>query len=236
MLLKMKTPFKILVKFPSRERPEKFILALKKCIDYSLDPSNISYLITLDQNDPRLISYKAFLTNLCNSSVKYIVGNSTSKIHAINRDLQQTEPWDIIVLMSDDMICQKQGWDTILRDTAQKTGLDQVFYFWDGDLRTKRHNNGKGLNTMIVCGHKYFNRFNYLYHSEYSSLWCDNEWSDVSQLLKKEYRSDIVLFRHVHFSNTPGLIPDALMRKTQAFYTRDQLTYNRRKASNFGLK
>jgi hypothetical protein len=112
---------------------------------------------------------------------------------------------------------------------------DGVIYHWDGDNATKNHDNGKGLNTMCIVGKKYYNRFGYLYHPEYKSLWCDNEFTDVSRILNKEFKNDKILFKHEHFSNNSNIKPDNLMKKTQSFFKEDEQIFLKRKSINFGL-
>lgn len=223
----------ILVKFPCRERPQKLLQRITEYQSLSED-KNIQYLISLDSNDLTMNAY--VLGRLQALGVTVCLGHSNNKIHACNRDIDKASEWDILVLASDDMVCIQQGWDSILKAemAINFPDTDGVLFHWDGDRATKAHNNGAGLNTMCILGKKYYDRFGYIYHPDYKSLWSDNEFSDVSRILNKEYKSDIVLFKHDHYSNN-GQQPDNLMRKTQSFYTEDQQTYLKRKAVNFGL-
>lgn len=224
---------KILVKFPTRERPVKFAETLRGYIDNAANNKDIHYMITVDDNDHSMKS--ASIGNLLDSypNVSVHSGMSLSKINAINRDLYKCPvEWDMLVLASDDMICQQHAWDTILRMemVANFPNTDGVLWHWDGDPNTK----GK-LNTMCILGRKYFDRFGYIYHPSYTSLWCDNEFTEVARKLNKVYFSEQILFKHVHFSNTPGLQPDALMQRTQGFYHADEHVYKKRAARNFDL-
>ena len=56
---------------------------------------------------------------------------------------------------------------------------DGVLWFNDG-------NQGNRLNTLCILGKKYYERFNYIYHPDYTSLWADNEFMDVANLLNKQ--------------------------------------------------
>lgn len=225
---------KILVKFPTRSRPQKFISTLKGYIDNTVDVANVDYLITVDSNDATMDGSIMEEIYKLSNRVTINTGSSTSKIHAVNRGLDQYKfHWDIIVLASDDMICMKHGWDKIITETMEYyfPDTDGALWFWDGDINTKRN----GLCTMNIMGRKYYDRFGYLYHPSYTSLWCDNEYTEVGQRLNKLKFFDTVLFKHVHFSNTPGERPDALMQYTQGFFSKDQTNYQMRKAKNFNL-
>jgi hypothetical protein len=225
---------KILVKFPTRSRPEKFLSTLQGYIDNTVGVATVDYLITCDSDDPTMNAdvIKRIQDMTDRATINH--GSSTSKIHAINRGMAQyKEHWDIVVLASDDMICVQHGWDQIIADTMAYhfPDTDGGLWFWDGDHQTRRN----GLCTMNIMGRKYYERFGYLYHPSYISLWCDNEYTEVGKRLNKLPFFDQVLFKHVHFSNTPGLAPDELMRKTQSYFKQDMVNYHNRHAKAFGL-
>lgn len=221
------TKLKLLVKFPTRERGQKFLSTLKGYIDKATDNENIIYLISIDSNDLSMSDTVQQTAKSYHNNVVFFTGNSKSKVHACNRDIHFVNGWHILVLGSDDMICQVQGWDDILREEMNTNfpDLDGVLYHPDGYTK---------LNTMCIMGKKYYFRFNYIYNPEYISLFCDNEFQEVSQLLNKEFKSDKILFRHEH-PVWKGEKYDALMTKNESYYNTDNTTYNKRKAISFGL-
>lgn len=221
---------KILVKLPCRERPQKLLQRIQEYQSLATD-KGIQYLVSLDRNDPSCTS-GYILGRLHALGCTVCIDNSHNKINAVNRDIEKADSWDILVLASDDMVCVQQGWDDIIKSdmVVNYPDTDGVLWYWDGDNATK----GK-LNTMCILGKKYYERFGYIYHPEYKSLWCDNEFMEVADMLGRQYKSETVLFKHVHFSNTPGLQPDKLMKRTQSLYTQDQQTFTKRKAENYGL-
>lgn len=221
---------KILVKLPCRERPNKL---LKRIAEYQhlADDKTIQYLVSLDLNDQSCTS-PYVLGRLQALGATVFIGQSKNKVEACNRDIGNAEPWDILVLASDDMECVQKGWDTILKYEMVFSfpDTDGVLWHWDGDKNTKEK-----LNTMCILGRKYYDRFSYIYEPSYKSLFCDNEFTEVSMILKKCFYSDSVLFKHVHFSNTYGVPKDALMKRTQLFYSVDKSNYELRKSRNYGL-
>ena len=46
-------------------------------------------------------------------NIKYVYGNSVSKIHAVNRDIETVDEWDIVLLASDDMTPKVKGYDKV---------------------------------------------------------------------------------------------------------------------------
>lgn len=227
--------YKILVKFPTRDRPEQFFKVLDGYINNSTG-IDIHYLITLDDND--LSMSNRVIQERLNKypNLTYVVGQSFNKIQAVNRDMRHApKDWDIVVLASDDMVCVSPGWDEVLRYEMNKhfPDTDGCLFHWDGDNNTAKHNNGNGLCTMNITGRNYFDRFGYLYHPSYSSLWCDNEYTEVAQSMNKMEKFDTVLFEHQHWSNTPTVKIDKLMTRNNNFYKTDERNFLYRKSKNF---
>jgi len=223
---------RILVKLPSRGRPLAMFKALGKAINLANDNSKITYLVTLDSNDPETNNETIDRTfNKLDIDLIVDRGVSTGKIHACNRGVDLVKDWDIILLLSDDMICQQQGWDDILRqEMAQHfPDLNGVLFHNDGFCEKK-------LNTLCILGRKYYDSFGYIYNPEYVSLWCDNEFMEVADQLKSQKYFSQVLFKHEHPANT-GIAStvDELYSRNDKFYLQDKGVFNRRKALNFDL-
>lgn len=197
---------KILVKLPSRLRPEKFVLALDKYI--SLSETNPQYLITLDSDDPKVGLYNAIAQRYPN--VIFDFGISGSKIAACNRGMNKTKDWDIVVLASDDMIPQVKGWDTKIIQAMETyfPDTDGVLHFDDGC----QHSN---CATLCIIGKKYYQRFGYLYNPKYISLWCDVEFTEVAIMLDRyKYMGDgNIIIKHFHPYAVKGVAMDDLYKQ-----------------------
>ena len=98
----------ILIKFPSRLRPNQFKDTLMKHVTMADDLSRLYFLVSLDSNDPtkdqyneilnEMIKYNSSIDNHINALV--CIGESKSKIDAVNRDLEAysvnfDNHWDI---------------------------------------------------------------------------------------------------------------------------------------------
>lgn len=223
---------KILFKFASRSRPGKFfnvirnIEALTKNKDYLI-------LATLDEDDLTMNNSSVMKMMDYRPNLKYIFGTSKSKVDAINRDLPGNFDWDILVNMSDDMLFTVKDFDQDIINAFKNffPDLDGMVHFPDGNT------NCNGLITMSIMGRKYFDRFGYIYHPDYKSLWCDNEATDVSKMLGKyKYMGDnAVILNHNHPAHKKGFVADDLLKKTDSFYELDKKVYARRKANNFNI-
>lgn len=216
---------KILIKFPSRGRRQKFLSTYNQYVRMASDLSNIHFLITLDIDDPTM---KEIGINNGYSTVIY--GKSENKVHAINRDLNEFEGYDIILLASDDMIPVVKGYDDIIRNqmSINFPDMDGVLHFNDGYAQDR-------LNTLCILGKKYYDRFKYIYCPAYKSLWCDNEFMKVSKILKKQVYIDRVIIRHEHYANTPTVKMDEQYKKTESFYHIDKKTFDMRESVNFEI-
>jgi hypothetical protein len=205
----------ILVKLPSRQRPSQCANALNRAIENQAT-TNVHYLLTIDSNDRSM------------DDLTVDSGNSKGKIHACNRGVDSFKgDWDVILLLSDDMICQSKGWDKTLIDEMGEhyPDLDGVLFHNDGFL-------GKKLNTLCILGRKYYNRFGYIYHPDYLSFYCDNEFMDVANNLEKQTYFDKVLFKHEHPANT-GHVADSLYLDNNKNFERDKSVYLKRKSEGF---
>ena len=188
------------------------------------DRNNINYLITVDSNDSSMQGIENDI-NVNNVTVSY--GKSDSKIHACNRDIDQVGGWDIVALISDDMVPQIDGWDQVLRDKMREHFPDTDGCLWFNDGYQPR------VCTLCIIGKKYYDEFQFIYHPDYHSLFCDNEFTEVAQGLDKMHYFDTVLFKHEHFANNPAVKRDALYDRNEALFNLDKETYERRKAQGF---
>lgn len=214
----------ILIKFPSRSRPDALRATFLKYIQFAEDTSKISFLVSLDEDDQTVTrSLQIFLKKVHPSTV-VVVGRSCGKIGAINRDMDLAPPFDILLLASDDMIPIVKGYDRIIRDNMPPD-TDMVLHFNDGH-RTD------SLNTLCILGKKYYDRFGYIYYPEYKTEYCDNEFTDVARSLNKQVYFSEVIIKHEHPLWT-GATKDELYIKNDKFISADKELYNKRRLAKF---
>ena len=172
---------KLLIKFPTRNRKNKFFKVLRQYQNLCEDLDNTYFLITLDNDDESMNS--SDVEDIFNTfkNIKVVYGTSNSKIHAVNRDIELVNDWDIVLLASDDMTPKVKGYDNIIRNKMKEfySDTDGILWFNDGHM-------GNKLNTLCILGKKYYDRFGYIYYPEYKSVWSDNEFMDVANILKKQ--------------------------------------------------
>lgn len=182
---------KILIKFPTRNRKNKFFEVLDLYYKFAENLDKIEFLITLDTDDSSMNNDEVKEKLKTYKNLKYYFGESNNKIHAVNRDIEIGD-WDILLLASDDMIPIKKGYDESIRFNMviNYPDTDGILWYNDG--------NRKDLNTLSILGKKYYKRFNYIYHPNYKSLWADNEFMTVGNILKRQKFIDEVIIHHQH--------------------------------------
>lgn len=219
----------LLIKIPTRSRPERFFATLNKHYELLSGEVDYHFLITCDSDDatmnrPEIIERLKAYPNL---SFSYSI--NSCKVAAYNRDITYDTPFDIVLISSDDMIPQVVGYDKIIVDT-----MVQAFPDFDGVLNFHDGAQGAKLNTFPVMGKRYFDRFGYIYHPNYQSLFCDNELTHVSRMLDKEKICAQALMLHMHPCNNLAAW-DALYIRNENLQERDRVVYLARKARLFDL-
>jgi hypothetical protein len=214
----------IVFKYATRSRPNLFDRGIESILN-NLTNDNYYILVTCDENDVKMLNHHFKYQD--NPKIKFVYGHSKNKIDAINRDLSYLpEKCDILINMSDDMFFIQKGFDDIIRQDFNND-YDQCLHYPDG----YRYE----LITMSILGKQYFDRFKYIYHPEYISLWCDNEQTNVAKLLGKYKFFDRQLFIHKHPANDSSVQKDEQYGVTESFFYRDQETYKLRESKNFDI-
>ena len=219
--------YKLLIKFPTRSRPEKFFNILDEYYKLLKNP-NYEFVVSCDIDD--LSMNNDAVKNKLDSyiNLKYYFDDNKSKIQAVNNNLSD-KIFDIVLLASDDMLPIVEGYDEIIRQKMEENfpDTDGVLWFNDGFQ-------GQNLNTLSILGKKYYDRFDYLYHPEYRSLYPDTEFTIVSQQLKKAKYFDEIIIKHIQYSIVKET-PDELYLRNDSLESVDRAVFLDRKSRNFDL-
>lgn len=215
---------KLLIKYPTRARWDTFKKTLGQYMGRLSNKHEVEFVISMDvddrsMNNPEVHAYLDALKN-----VSYCYGENRTKVEAINANMQNHE-FDVVLLASDDMIPEVDGYDDIICSALQEyfPDTDGVLHFHDGRV-------GESLNTLSIMGKKMYDRFGYIYHPDYKSLWCDNEFHEVTRAMGKVKWIDRVIIRHAWVDATGQ---DGLHRHNESFHNVDKRTYDKRKSLGF---
>lgn len=140
------------------------------------------------------------------------VEDSQNIIQAFNRDIP-ADGWDIMITLTDNFVCEVQGWDDILRTVFNKT-TDMYLHYND-----TLNNNEICLNGVI--GKRYYERFKYVYHPSYteSHSIAAKEQMQVAKNARRYFNQKLIMFKNTDKKN------DATEK--------DTTNYNQRKSKNF---
>lgn len=219
---------KILVKYPSRQRPTQFLRTLKGYISKANDNRRIEYLISIDEDDESMSNEILDAAFLNDAFITIHKGNGVSKIEACNRDILRASPdWDVLLLVSDDMECIAQGWDDRIISDMERNFPDSDGCLWyhDGAQQT--------ICTLSCIGRNYYDRFGYIYHPSYKSFFCDNEFTEIAMSDNKMKLIPRMIIKHQHPSWDGNMKDDDLYQKNNKFWAEDEANYHKRKANGF---
>jgi hypothetical protein len=221
---------KILVQWPTRNRPVKFLKTLRIYQEFR-KTDFVHFHIVIDEDDREMRKPEVMNVLKMWGNLSYEIAPAQGKIAACNYGLTAlSKHYDIIVLASDDMIPVRPGWDARIIEDMSTNYPDGDGVLWYNDGKT-----GNTLNTLSILGTKYFRRFGYIYHPDYKALWCDNEFTEVADALGKQKYIEDVIIRHEHPIWGYGQ-QDELNNRDNRLYQDDKQTYLRRKGAGFGIE
>lgn len=226
---------RILLKCPTRSRPEKLMKTLRTYVNLAKNRGEIGVAISCDTDDTSMTrssvqeEIRSILSLLAWHRIFY--SDNKTKIQACNANMNEIDyPWDIVVLVSDDMIPRIEGWDVVIR-----THMNSYFPDTKGILWFNDGFQGEKLNTLCIYGRKMYETLGYIYEPSYKSLFCDTELTD-------RCRSDLAPFckyvpyciiRHEHPGTGFAQNMDPLYAKNQTYWNEDMYTYIRRKTYSY---
>lgn len=220
---------KLIIKFPTRNRPEKFKVVFQKYIIFLSGRHDVQFIVSMDADDPTMnndeirnwlvtVNSKNHFCGRRNPEIMYFYGNSKTKVEACNANLEDLDG-DVLLLASDDMVPQLQNYDQIIFDEYAKHFPD-----FNGAIKFNDGLRKDNLMTLCVMGWKLYKEFGYIYHPDYTSLYCDTEQSIVLNSMNKLAISDLCIIKH-EWSPLPW---DELHAKNEnrEMYIKDRLVFD----------
>ena len=227
---------KILVQFPTYARAEKFIDVLDRYVDTASSHHQLFFNINCDLSDLSMTDpdvqerIKYILNKKVNINGVQNFDANTEKISAINDHIDGKE-FDIVICASDDMIPKAHSWDNEIAIAMRKhfPDLDGCVHFDDGQ-------GGGELITFSILGKRLYDHFGYIYHPDYKSLYCDDEFTQEVKRLGKEKYIPKLIISHEHYA-IEGTVncgdSDLSTRKTLHYSGRDGVVFEERKKLGF---
>lgn len=223
---------RILLKCPTRSRPARVLKTLSTYIRLASRPDLLGVAVSCDVDDPTMTDtteLKKVLAPCAWSRIFY--GHNTSKIQACNANMGEIDwDWDIVVLVSDDMVPQMRGYDETIRTQMQNRFPDRNGLLWFNDGYQ-----GMNLNTLCIYGRALYEERGHIYDPAYKSLFCDTELTDHCRTIyaTRCHYSPSCIIRHEHPGTGYGQYMDALYDRNQKYWNQDMYTYISRKAYEY---
>lgn len=215
----------MIIKYPTRSRPEKFKKNLERYI--STSSTQLTFIISMDLDDGSMNNndIKSFLQSKNSERIilTYSYGESKGKIDAINRGIPK-DGWSILVATADDME-PSQDWDLEIIKDFNGDFFKAINYNTD-----PRVADFKTLITLPIIGKKLYDHFGYIYHPAYKSELCDNEQTAVFERMNILTHIDKKIIEHKWHENQ-----DELMRNNIIKGYTDRSTFEQRKTAGFPI-
>lgn len=221
---------RLLIKFATRNRPEKFKDRMERFRQLASGQHEIRYVVSCDEDDPKMNNDEVigWMDDFAKTSdLVYHFGQSKSKMEAINTDMDG-EVFDVLLNTSDDMIPMANNFDKIIFDVYSQAYQDfcGAVKFHDG-LRNDQ------LMTYTVMGYPMYKAFGYIYHPDYTSLYSDNEQTQACAMIGKLAVCNVCILKH---DWTPEHFDELHARnENREMYEKDGQVFQRRAALNFEI-
>lgn len=209
---------RLLVRMPTRSRPVQALSVLAKYRAMAGCPIQIE--VVVDEDDESMLAAEV-IQRLCALGCIITVGAHKSKIEACNGGC--VSEWDVLLLASDDMVPIVDGYAIKVLAAMERhwPHLDGAVYFDDGYQ-------GEDICTLPIVGRRFYDQFGCIYHSDYKSLMCDREQTELWTAMGRLTYVDEKIIEHWHPAWGFGR-KDELYKRNDALEDEDKATYARRR-------
>jgi len=216
---------RFLFNYATKGRPDWCLKTLATYYKMLSGKHEYQFIVTVDDDDI-LMTSQTILAKLAQFPDLVVYSDMhNTKVDAINDDVPDTG-WDIMAVVSDDMIPVLDGFDDIIAQDMEKH-----FPNLDGTLHYNDDLYGKNVTiTFSILGKALYDDLGYVYHPDYASIFCDNEFTEVVKSRGQYIYIDRIIVKHdwKGFSD-----PDETHQINDKKGSHDGTTYRRRFAAGF---
>jgi hypothetical protein len=224
---KNKIKCKLLIKIPTLGRATQLLRTLESFRVNAYSIEDIAFCISSNTNDTTINNKETIDKIQSFPNTHIFFDNHKTKIEAYNADIDRFD-FDIAIIASDDMVVTEKYYDRIITQSMEKyfTDLDGVLWFDTGD--------NERTDTLSIVGKKYYERFNYVYHTSYQGYFCDDEFTQIAYKLGKIIRINKQIIRH-DIAQHLDMSNDNTYLKSLVFGASDKAMYKIRKKMQFNI-
>lgn len=218
---------KITLGAASRNRPDRMSSVINNWVSKSANGERIEIIISIDEDDSTLDSYKSILEKDSQDlkiNIKILINKNLNTVQAINR-IKDSFTGDIIVIFSDDTDCFL-GWDNAIDEVYSKMPGSYIIKTSDGI--------GKDLITMPIFTKSYLDHKQWIYYPGYKHMFCDTELTCIAYMEDKVIDASDLKFTHLHYSQGHSE-KDYVDRKNQNTFYDGFNVFRKRISRNFHL-
>lgn len=196
---------------PSRGRPQKSFDTIKRWI-LRAGTNDVEVIVSLDDDDPQIITYQNLYLNASFTLTLMINGNKNA-VEAINRAARISEG-NILIVVSDDVDCPVNWATKIIKYTQHK--FDWVLKVQDG-IQPR-------IITQPILDRAYYQRDGFIYDPIFSHAWSDRWFTELAHKRKRVITKNI-MFRHLHYSVLKNKKRDEQYARTDATFDEGKKIY-----------
>ena len=218
---------KITLGAASRNRPDRMSSVINNWISQSADRERIEIIISIDEDDPTVDSYKSIIEKDSDNlgiDIKLLINKNTNTVQAINR-IKDVFTGDIIIIFSDDTDCFTE-WDN---------AIDTVYSKMPGSYIIKTNDGvNKDLITMPIFTKSYLNNKQWIYYPGYDHMFCDTELTCIAYMEDKVIDASELEFTHLHYTKGHSEKDYVDIKNQNTFYDGFNV-FRKRMTKNFHL-
>lgn len=220
---------------PTRGRPKMAFDIFNEWVGKAVNPKEIEYVMTLDDDDPSLPSYKEELSRIDQDRVGrfvFHVGDTRTCVAALYKASQlMSDCTELIMGMTDD-VGSMQNWDKLLFDILKP---------YDNFTEPKFIGVNDGIHAFgamlyLIVNRAWYKRVGYVICPEYTGCHADDDMREMAKKLNSVIEAPQILFEHRHPCVGKGKWDATYARHNNPESVAKNLKiYNERSAKGFGI-
>ncbi|MFA5394969.1 MAG: hypothetical protein WC346_03015 [Methanogenium sp.] len=228
---------KIAIIHPSYQRAEQCVNCFFKWQATADNPAQIEYFIALDGVDPTIHKYFEVFSHTPSflSVGRFVIdiGDSTDCVKAGYRVSKNISSTTELLYQNSDDVFPCEHWDTLLLETLK--GVDnftvpKALAVNDGFWNTPTS------FVYAIANRALYNKLGYLICPEYSSMYSDNDFTEVCNKLNCIIHAPHIQFLHKHYSKGGTPFDETYARRNNIIELEKGLKIlNERRKRNFDL-
>ena len=188
---------KVSLLHPTRGRPKMAFDIFNEWVGKAVNPTEIEYIMTLDDDDLSIPAYQEELAKIDQSKVGrfvFHIGTTRTCVDALHQaSLLMSPETELIMGMTDD-VWSMQDWDKLLFDILKPfNNFTEPKYI---GVQDGIHAFGAWL--YLIINKAWYTKVGYVICTDYTGCYADNDMREISIKLNCVIEAPQILFEHRH--------------------------------------